>query len=103
MPESSRSQELQSEIINAIRKSQEAIVDAIETWASTVQSVRPELPDLNLPFADKLPKPEDVVTNAYDFAEQLLSTQRQFAEDVLKATAPLMMTGRGQHEQTASK
>jgi hypothetical protein len=95
MPESSRSQELQNEIFNTIRRSQEAIVDAIETWASTVQAVRPELPDLNLPFADKLPKPQDLVANAYDFAEQLLSTQRQFAEDVLKATAPLMVTGTG--------
>jgi hypothetical protein len=30
------------------------------------------------------------VANAYDFAEQLLASQRKFAEDVLKATAPLM-------------
>ncbi len=44
---------------------------------------------MNPPFADKLPKPEDVVANAYDFAEQLLASQRKFAEDVLKATAPL--------------
>ena len=29
--------------------------------------------------------------NAYDFAEQLLATQRKFAEDALRATAP----GRG--------
>jgi hypothetical protein len=45
---------------------------------------------VNPPFADKLPKPEEVVANAYDFAEQLLASQRKFAEDVLKATAPLM-------------
>jgi hypothetical protein len=73
------------------------IVDAIERWASTVQSVRPELPELpfadTLNLADKLPKPEDLVKNAYDFAEQLLASQRKFAEDVLKATAPLMGTG----------
>ena len=43
-----------------------------------------------MPFADKLPKPEDVVASAYDFAEQLLASQRKFAEEVLKATASLM-------------
>jgi hypothetical protein len=30
------------------------------------------------------------VASAYDFAEQLLASQRKFAEDVLKATAPLV-------------
>jgi len=43
-----------------------------------------------VPGADKLPKPEDVVASAYDFAEQLLASQRKFAEEVLKATAALL-------------
>jgi hypothetical protein len=42
-----------------------------------------------MPFADKLPKPEEVVASAYDFAEQLLASQRKFAEEVLKATSSL--------------
>lgn len=89
-------EELQNEIMNAISKSQAAVVEAIQKWASTVQSMKPELPDLNLPFADnlniadKLPKPEGVVKNAYDLAEQLLANQRKFAEDVLKAASPLL-------------
>lgn len=92
-------QDIQGEVLNTIRKSQAAVVDAIERWATTVQSLKPELPELNLPFADslniadKLPKPEELVKSAYDFAEQLLASQRKFAEDVLKATAPLMGTG----------
>ena len=48
------------------------------------------LPSVNLPFADKMPKPEDIVASGYDFAEQLLATRRRFAEDLLKAMAPLM-------------
>jgi hypothetical protein len=43
-----------------------------------------------VPGADKLPKPEEVVASAYDFAEQLLASQRKFAEEVVKATASLM-------------
>jgi hypothetical protein len=82
-------QELQDEILKTVRKSQEAVVDAIKAWADTVQSIVPKLPAVSVPLADRLPKPEDVVANAYDFAEQLLAGQRKFAEDMIHATAPL--------------
>ena len=82
--------QVQDEILNTIRRSQEAVVDALQTWASAIQSIRPELPEVNVPFADKLPKPQELVASAYDFAEQLLASQRRFAENVLKATAPLL-------------
>jgi hypothetical protein len=81
--------ELQEEILNTVRKSQAAMVEAIQTWTSRVQAITPELPELNMPFSEKLPKPQDLIASAYDFAEQLLASQRKFAEDVLKATAPL--------------
>lgn len=84
-------QELQGQVLDAVRKSQEAVVDAIRTWADTVQAVATSLPSVpSVPFADKLPKPSELVANAYDFAEQLLATQRKFAEDVLDATAPVL-------------
>jgi hypothetical protein len=79
-------QELQSEILSTVRKNQTAVVDAVETWAGTIRSITPQLPEVKLPYADKLPKPHEVVTNAYDFAEQLLAAQRQFADDLLAAT-----------------
>ena len=82
-------QELQDEILKTVRKSQEAVVDAIKTWVETVQSITPKIPAMDLPFADKLPKPEEVVASAYDFAEQLLASQRKFAEEVIKATSAL--------------
>ena len=84
------SQEIQGEVLDAVRKSQEAMVDAVKRWADTVQSITPSFPMPNLPYADKLPKPEELVANAYDFAEQLLASQRKFAEEVVKATASLM-------------
>jgi hypothetical protein len=83
-------QQVQNGILKNVQKSQEAVIDAIKAWADAVQSITPKLPAVNPPFADKLPKPEEVVANAYDFAEQLLASQRKFAEDVLKATSPLM-------------
>ena len=86
----STAQGLQDELLNAVRKSQETVVDAIKTWSETVQSITPKLPSVPLPGADKLPKPEDLVAGAYDFAEQLLASQRKFAEEIVKATAQLM-------------
>jgi hypothetical protein len=87
----STSQEVQGEILDAVRKSQDAMVDAIKRWAETIQSLTPSIPvpNVNLPYTDKLPKPEEVVANAYSFAEQLLVSQRNFAESVLQATKPL--------------
>jgi hypothetical protein len=82
--------EMQGQVLEMIRRSQEAVTDAITTWADLVRSVTPSLPIPAVPLADKLPKPTDLVANAYDFAEQLLATQRKFAEDVLEAIAPVL-------------
>jgi hypothetical protein len=66
------------------------VIDALKTWAETIQSITPKLPSVPVPGADKLPKPEELVASAYDFAEQLLAGQRKFAEEVVKATVSLM-------------
>ena len=81
-------QEVREQIMDTIRKSQEAVTDAIRTWAETVQSITPSLP--SVPLADKLPKPGELVSDTYDFAERLLAAQRKFAEDVIAATAPAL-------------
>ena len=86
---STPTQDLQNEVLIAVRKSQESVIDALKTWVETVQSITPKVPAVDMPFADKLPKPEEVVASAYDFAEQLLASQRKFAEEVLKATSSL--------------
>jgi hypothetical protein len=94
----------QEEILATARKSQEIMVDAIKTWVDAVRTATPRLSSFYAPFADRLPKvpsayiarvgqlptPKDAVASAYDLAERLLASQRKFAEDVVKATAPLM-------------
>jgi hypothetical protein len=83
----------QEEVLAATRKSQEAMMAAIKTWLETVRTAAPKLPSklpqVSVPFADKLPTPQDAVANAYHLAEQLLASQRKFTEDLVKATAPL--------------
>jgi hypothetical protein len=99
----------QDDVLAATRKSQEAMTAAIKTWLETVRTATPRvasvyapltdrLPKLtlvSLPFADKLPTPQDAVANAYDMAEELLASQRKFAEELLKAMTPLI-PGRGE-------
>jgi hypothetical protein len=94
----------QEDFLATARKSQEIMVDAIRTWVETVRTATPRLSAFYAPFADRLskvpsaymprvgqlPTPKDAVASAYDLAERLLASQRKFAEDVVKATAPLM-------------
>ncbi len=80
----------QEEFLAVIRKSQEAVIAVVTNLAGTVRTASPKLPSVTVPFADKLPGPEDAVARAYQFGEQLLTSQRKFAEDLLKAAAPLM-------------
>src|SRR5580693_3645385 len=82
--------QLPKEFLTAARKGQEYALDAMRTWVETVQSVIPGIPTVQIPFANRLPKPEAILTSAYDFAGQLLANQRHFAEELLKATEPLM-------------
>jgi hypothetical protein len=82
--------EMQDQFLSTVRKSQEIALDAIKTMVDTIQNITPKVPSVNMPFADRLPKPEDVVASSYEFAEQLLTSQRKFADEVVKAAAPLM-------------
>ncbi len=81
--------ELQGQILDAVRKSQEMAIEAIKTWTDALQPMTSAMPPVALPLTDKLPKPDEFVGSAYNFAEQLLASQRKFAEDVFHVTAPL--------------
>ena len=54
------------------------------------QPSTPSLPAPGLPSSGTLPKPEEFMASAYNFAEQLLISQRKFAENVIEATKPLL-------------
>src|SRR6516225_11354984 len=111
---STPTRDLPEEFLAATRKSQEAMIRAIKTWVETVRTVTPKLPSayadrlpslpsVTVPFADRLPKPEDVVASGYDFAEHLLAIQRKFAEDLLQATEPLIPATTRRAWQDATK
>jgi len=86
---SNATHELQDEFLKVIRAGQETVIEGIRTCVETIQAVSPKVPQVHLPLADKLPTPAEIVASAYDFAEKLLASQRQFAEEVLTVAAPL--------------
>jgi hypothetical protein len=91
MPSTTSTQaELQDQFLSIVTKGQEITLDAIKTLVDTIQSVTPKLPSVDLPFADQLPKPQEVVASGYEFAEKLLSSQRKFANEVVKTTSQLL-------------
>jgi len=98
----STQQELQDQFLATVRKGQEIALDAIRTMVDSIQTITPRIPSVDLPFTDKLPKPQDVVASGYDFAQQLLTSQRKFADEVVKAAAPLLPGTNGE-TKTAAK
>src|ERR1700755_1682566 len=92
MPSTSMStqQELQDQFLSIVQKSEEISLDASKPMVDTVQTITPRIPAVDVPCADKLPKPQDVVATGYDFAKKLLTSQRKFADEVVKAAAPLL-------------
>ena len=80
----------QEKTLSALRQSQAAAVDVVETWAKAVENTSQELPAI--PVAEALPTPEEIIKTSYDFAGQVLQAQREFAEKLLKAAAPAVKT-----------
>lgn len=78
----------QEQFIDAVRQSQQAVLDAVAAWTKAVEEIAPPLP--TVAGLENLPKPEVVIDNAYDFAQKLLDTQREFARNFIQAASPAL-------------
>src|SRR4029453_17586125 len=79
-------QEIQTQVLDGIRKSQEAVIDGMRTWAEAIQQLVPGTTRAAMPRTAQLPPPAGVVDSVFDFAAQLLNAQRELAHSVLGAT-----------------
>ena len=87
---STQTKELEEGFLSATRKSQEIVLESLKSWIDAVQAFTPKVPSVQIPFGDRLPKADDVLANTYDFIEQILASQRKFAEEVVKTTSSLV-------------
>jgi hypothetical protein len=78
----------QEQFLATVRKSQEAVVEAVAAWAKAVEGMTPSTP--SLPGFEQLPRPQAVIESAFDFAQQLLDAQRDFAREVIAAASPAL-------------
>jgi len=75
----------QEQILATIKQSQELALSGVELWAT---SIAPLAKGRQLAAAVETPAPKDIVANSFGFAEQLLASQKAFAEQIVAATAP---------------
>ena len=66
-------QEIQTQVLDGIRKSQEAVIDGMRTWAETIQQLVPGTTQAAMPRTDQLPTPAEVVDSVFDFAASSLT------------------------------
>jgi len=80
------SKKLQDQVLDAIKQSQDAALQAVSTWSETVAKLAPNLPEMpKLPMVESLPKPAELSDQYFEFAHQLLSSQQMFIEKLIAA------------------
>lgn len=67
----------------SLKKNQQAVLDAFEAWTKSAQGAF-STPAAGVPSQLR---PDQVIDQVFDFAEQMLAVQRQFAKS-MAATAP---------------
>ena len=79
-------------VIAGVKQSQEMAYNGITMWMDFAGKAF-TMPEMDsLPFVDQLPDPKAVVESSFGFAEDLLSTQKDFALKVVDAMTPAKKT-----------
>ena len=76
-------QKVQGQTLDAVRNTQDAVVEAVTAWTETAH----KLPGYAR-FTKQFPAATEVIDSNFDFAQQILTSQRDFAARIVAATAP---------------
>lgn len=87
-------QKIQDQTMEAVRKGQDATLEAATAWTESANKVAAQLPDFAKNFellgfegvAKQLPTMGEVIDSNFDFAHRLLTIQRDFAHRVIAAS-----------------
>ena len=83
----SATDDLQVQVLDTIRKGQEAVVDGLRSWTEAAEQFVPKT--AAWPGADRYPSPAEIIDTTYDFAFELLKAQRDFFHQAIAVTTPL--------------
>ena len=88
----------QNQTLEFVRQSQEAFIEAMQVWSDSLNRLVGSAQE-RTPGAADVPKPDEVLDQVFDFAQSLLTAQREFAHNVLRTTSNIWATG----EQVAAQ
>ena len=75
-------------VIAGVKQTQEMAFSGLSIWLDFAGKAF-TLPEMDsMPFVDSLPSPKTVVESSFGFAEELLTTQKDFAIKVVDAVTP---------------
>jgi hypothetical protein len=73
---------VQDQTLDTVRKAQDAVVEAVTAWTETAKA--PASDD----FTKQFPTVADVIDANFEFAQRILSNQRDFAHRFIEAMTP---------------
>ena len=76
-------QKVQGQTLDAVRKTQDAVVEAVTAWTETANKI----PGYAR-FTNQWPAATEVIDSNFDFAQQILTSQRDFASRIVASTTP---------------
>ena len=96
------SDQIQGQTLDFMRQGQDVFVKAFqawtEGWAQAVSQFAPQ--GEGGPADQPIPNPQELVDQVFDFGEQLLALQREFAHRMLQAAASTWQTAEDTAEST---
>ncbi len=76
-------EKMTEQALSTINRSQQAVIEAVSTWAQSTQSMIPQPPSAEALQA--MPKPSELVDRGFEIAEQLLAAQHAFAKKLMES------------------
>ena len=89
----------QEQFADFAQRGQETLIKAVQDWADTAQAYTRTFVEAQ----PELPAAKDVVNNVFDFAEQLLRSQRELATSLVAAGVEVVEATRAAGEQASQQ
>jgi len=89
----------QEQFADFAQRGQETLIKAVQDWTDTAQAYTRTFVEAQ----PELPAAKDVVNNVFDFAEQLLRSQRELATSLVAASVEVVDATRVAGEQASQQ
>jgi hypothetical protein len=89
-------QTVQDHTLEAVRNAQDATIEAVTAWTETASKLTAQLPDFaklyEVPgfaeFTKQFPTVTEAIEANFEFAQRVLTNQRDFARRIVEAVTP---------------